>query len=84
MLKEKWTKMRVSLNSLQGGLGGRAGETESASLSDVGRGKSESDKAHFSQKSRSLIFWLQTRGMAGKRWWEEKKVLSNINIMKHS
>lgn len=68
-----------------GGWGrGLAGETESDSFSDVGRGKSGSDKAHFPQKHCSLIFLITNTGHGGGKVARRKKVLNNINIMKHS
>lgn len=74
------------LCEVAGGGARRGDRVESASDSDVGRATSLSDKTHFPQKRRSLIFWLQTRGAAGRRWWGGGggEVLNNMNIMKRS
>lgn len=89
MLKEKWTKARVSLNSVRWPGGARRGDrVESASDSNVGRGKSESDKTHFPQKRCSLIFFFfdykQWAGQGEGGDKKKKKVLNNMNIMKRS
>lgn len=90
MLTEGRTKERVSPQLCEVARGGLTGERQ-PSQADVARAASPSDKGHFPQRRRSLIFWLQTQGrekvarvaaVAVARGGE--KVLNNMNMMKRS
>lgn len=65
------------------------GETE-WSQTDVARAKSPSDKGHFPQRRRSLIFLITNTGEKVARVAAvvgrggRKKVLNNMNMMKRS